>query len=794
MELLIFIIFVFLIVILYKQGQGFAKLHSEMDAVKRQLDLLMKKEEEIVPGCISSDSGRPVKAVSEENAISDFPEEETEAIPVEESEKYRNTGLLETFVSEEPEVSEEIIAWNTVPSVSAEETTPVATKKEKRNRNYEKFIGENLFGKVGILVLVIGVGFFVKYAIDKDWINETMRTIMGFVIGSVLLIIAERLRDKYRAFSSLLTGGAFAVFYLTVTIAFHYYHLFSQTSAFLILVFLTLCMSVLAVLYDRRELAIVALAGGFIAPFLVSNGEGNYIALFTYLTILNLGMFGLSLYKKWAELPLISFAATYLIFLIYVVTEVLLNYVPQSELTVRSMYLLSFATAFYFIFLLPVLTILKSEGKKLSKWLLTIVVANNFLYLTGGLLFLNSMNLPVKMTGAFTLFIAVVNLLLVVWLRKSRQDRKPLIYALLALVITFVSLTIPVQLEGNYITLFWASEMVILLWLYIKSRIRLYESASFILMALTFVSYLTDIETQWIAFDVQGLDSYISDCRPDCDMFLNGMFVTGIYTGLAAMVFALLLARYRSVMDSARFLKYYPWNALMLVASVAIIYYTFMAEFHFCLSPELSPEVMRLFTAGCILAACYLFRKRFPVNKYSLSYFIAIGANVILCLFSVGSDAGEDTFYLLSWLTIITGVANLMYVGKLYYACHKETARFTIYISVLSTLLWIGIVSLFLCQCGLPDEYNAGFSIALAVAGFVQMSLGMRLHQKVLRMVSLGTLGIVLVKLVLVDLWAMPTIGKIVVFIILGVILLVLSFLYQKLKDVLFKDDEEDTL
>jgi len=39
----------------------------------------------------------------------------------------------------------------------------------------------------------------------------------------------------------------------------------------------------------------------------------------------------------------------------------------------------------------------------------------------------------------------------------------------------------------------------------------------------------------------------------------------------------------------------------------------------------------------------------------------------------------------------------------------------------------------------------------------------------------------------------MPTIGKIIVFIILGLILLVLSFLYQKLKGVLFKNDEDET-
>ena len=88
---------------------------------------------------------------------------------------------------------------------------------------------------------------------------------------------------------------------------------------------------------------------------------------------------------------------------------------------------------------------------------------------------------------------------------------------------------------------------------------------------------------------------------------------------------------------------------------------------------------------------------------------------------------------------------------------------------------------------------SAGLSLSLSIAGFVQMGLGMRLHQKLLRMVSLATFGLVLLKLVFDDLWAMPTIGKIIVFIILGLILLILSFLYQKLKDVLFKNDEEET-
>jgi hypothetical protein len=60
-------------------------------------------------------------------------------------------------------------------------------------------------------------------------------------------------------------------------------------------------------------------------------------------------------------------------------------------------------------------------------------------------------------------------------------------------------------------------------------------------------------------------------------------------------------------------------------------------------------------------------------------------------------------------------------------------------------------------------------------------------------MTSLTTFGLVLAKLVTTDLWLLPTIGKIIVFIILGILLLVLSFLYQKLKIVLFNEGKELT-
>lgn len=754
MELWLFAIIILLVVILYMQSEKFAKVESEINAVKKRLDILLERKKEESYTNEERSPAEPVKTVKED------------PIP---SPQIMEPVIEETLSTEELKIT-------------ASPPSPVIPRK-KKNINYEKFIGENLFGKIGILVLVIGIGFFVKYAIDKDWINETMRTILGFAVGSVLLFIAERIREKYRTFSSLLAGGAFAIFYLTVAIAFHYYHLFSQTAAFAILVSTTLAMSVLAILYNRRELAAIALIGGFIAPFLVNSGEGNYIILFTYITILNLGMFGLSLYKKWAELPIISFIATYFIFLLYVLNCFVFTYKPETEVAIQAKYLFLFTTLFYFIFLLPVLTILKNEGKKLNKWLLLIIVANNFICLSFGSVFLNNMLLPIKATGIFSLCIAIINFILVVWLRKSKQEHKFLIYTLLGLVLTFVSITIPIQLDGNYITLFWASEMVLLLWLYVKSGTRVYEYASLVLVILTGISYLMDVEYQ------------LTDFNPSGTIFLNSLFATSLFTGLAAGAFALLVAKYRIALQSARYLKYHPWNAMMLIISSIILYYTFMMEFYYYLSPHITYKVMQLFTSCCILAECYGLKKRFPIHVYPSCYITGIGINVAIYMISACGNNGFTAFLpsFLPWLTALIVIANLVYVGRLYFSQHENGTRFMVYLSVISTLLWLAIVRIFLNQAELPDEYNAGFSIALAIAGFVQMSLGMRLHQKALRIVSLITLGIVLVKLVLVDLWAMPTIGKIIVFIMLGVILLALSFLYQKLKDVLFRNDDEQT-
>ena len=225
-----------------------------------------------------------------------------------------------------------------------------------------------------------------------------------------------------------------------------------------------------------------------------------------------------------------------------------------------------------------------------------------------------------------------------------------------------------------------------------------------------------------------------------------------------------------------------------------MLYTAFMIEFARNVDDwYLSQGLMLSFTAAALFIMLLVMRKRFPVERYyrlyAFSLFIPVVwymAVILLSRYIMWTDLET-----LEWLTVAIIVAHIYLLAREYYAVFNYRSiaanRMTGYISILSTVLLVLAVRSLLCQLSLADEMNAGFSISLAIAGFVEMAIGMRLHLKSLRMISLATFGLVLLKLVLVDLWLLPTIGKIVIFIILGVILLLLSFLYQKLKKVLFE-------
>jgi len=711
---------------------------------------------------------------------------ETIEVPIVHNEDIRPSTVeipIQETKDKTPEVEEETPETIEEPVEEEQEEPAMAMEEEEEieeyatsETNFEKYIGENLFGKIGILIFIIGIGFFVKYAIDQNWINETARTLMGYAVGAGMLVLAERLHKRYHTFSSLLAGGAFGIYYLITAIAFHYYALFSHTMAFVILCVTTIFMSAVSVLYDRKELAVTALVGGFIAPFIISTDSSSIISLQIYITILNIGMFCLAMYKKWAILPMVSFAFTYII--LWGTTA--LGSFSDSEAVTTYPTLFAFATLFYVIFLLPVVFILRTQyGENTRLGLLGIITANSFMYLIYGDFLLQHFEASSDTTAYLAFFIAAVNLAIHLYLRFRVEGQDTLRNLMLGLAVTFASMGIPILFSAANVLMVWAAESVLLLWLFTKEKNRIYELASAVLLLLTLGA---------LAY-YRTTDTFIHDTGDS--LFFNGAFFVTTFVSIAYYVVAVIMQFNKELFsDTKRLIAYTPCNTIAYALGFSILFLAFRDNFHFHLEQPIS-EYASLLTANImLLGGALILRKRFEISENKLAYEISLYLAGILFAMTVWNYTAPEGL-LLRWLMALVTIAYMAYCmrGQLLVTSNQRNLH-TEY-SIISTLMWLTLTRLLLITFN-EVNFSTAFSLSLGIAAFILMCIGMRYHSKEIRIVSLAEFGIVIGKLILNDVWAMPSLGKIIVFISLGAILLILSFLYQKLKDALFNEKEQE--
>ncbi len=169
-------------------------------------------------------------------------------------------------------------------------------------------------GGVGALALLLGIGFFFKYAIDQGWITEWMRIILGLAVGGLLVALGDLWSQKYAKYSHVLTGSGLAVLYFTIFAAYQYYHKLDQPIAFLCTIVITVLGIALSYRYNSKALGLFAVAGGYISPLLVSSGEDKQVGLFVYLTIVNVGVLLMLLKQYWVELLFVAFFGTAICF------------------------------------------------------------------------------------------------------------------------------------------------------------------------------------------------------------------------------------------------------------------------------------------------------------------------------------------------------------------------------------------------------------------------------------------------------------------------------------------------
>ncbi len=676
--------------------------------------------------------------------------------------------------------------------------TPRAeTPGEPKRSALRALFTENWLSKVGIVTLVLGVAFFVKYAIDQDWINEVGRVGIGILAGAVILLVGHRLRKNYHLLSSLMAGGGIAVFYITIAIAFREYHLFGATAAFSILVGITVGAVCLSLLYNRQELALLSLLGGYASPLLASSGTGNYVVLFTFLLILNAGMLVVAMRKRWNIIGVVSYLCTLGFFWGWLLFSF------KEQYAGATLFAALFFVQFYLLALLEYF-----RARRITVFQVAVILSNNLSLLLACTVIFE--NYPVYIMGLVTILIGAANAVVMGVLMGVRQIDRRMLYLVIAVVLSFVSLAVPVQLKGHVITLFWAAEAVILLWLWQRSRIRVFHGAFLLMCALVLISYGMDAAQNYV-YDYTLDENAMSGVHSTLPVVLNRIFITGL-----TVIASLGLCRWLTGRDADPNGGIFPARVVAPALTCALIAMGFLVPaFEITYQLGAAAGALRNFTvsAQMIWMVTYaagmaaVFRRRIAVKQwvYILLLLVALlfvcaGLPAIANFRWSAYYTGEGSVFLLHYL-MWPGVCYLFYalVRNLNSLPRQTMAVFAWLLTAAGVaVLSVEADSTTIQLAGNADNYYAllhdvrtfGYPILWGVVAACLMLWGVRRKEVLLRQISLVFFGLIVLKFYVIDVWRMSQAGRIISFVALGVILLAVSFLQQRIK-TLVRDDEK---
>ena len=723
---------------------------------------------------------------------------------------------LEPVELEREQIQEEI---SVPPRVAEEQATPRQAAPKKKTRDWsvfgdlESFIGTNLISKIGILILIIGVGIGAKYAIENQLVSPLTRIILGYITGVVLLVTSLRLRTKYESYSAVLLSGGLAILYFITYFGYAFYGLFPQLVAFGLMVVFTIFSVVAAISYNRQVIAIIGLVGAYAVPFLLSSGSGDVQTLFTYMAIINVGIMLISVQKYWKYLFYSAFSMTWIIFCSWFADGI------YDHFSIG----LLFSFIFFLIFYVTFLSYKLVQREEFKRPDIFLVLSNSFIFYGLGCVLLSEHDYE-QYLGLFTLLNAIIHFGVTGLVYSQKLADRNLFYLASGLVLTFLTMAIPVQLDGNWVTLLWGAEAVLLFWIGRTQQVAIYEKMAYPIIFLAFFSLFQDWET---------VPKYDFSKHPYTVLF-NTTFLTGLLVSLGLGFIAYLYHNDRYEKPATK-----EWVRSIMTYTIPIMFLTaFYMTFHF----EISMYWDKLFKNSVLELQIdnqlkrktdydlRIFKQIWLINYTALFFtilsfvnfkwirnkylgFANVGINLItvltmlttslyLCVelreaYILQTDAEYFNrgmmYHFIRYITY-GFLAALVYATYSYLKDNLLELRLTQFLGIFIHAVVLVVISYELVHwmeiLGSNQSDKLALSILWGLYALLLVVLGIWKKEKLLRLAGIGLFAITLVKLFFYDIAHLNTISKTIVLVSLGVLLLIISFLYNKYTDVITEETE----
>ena len=340
---------------------------------------------------------------------------------------------------------------------AAQQDPPTATphggeKSAPSSRDLEWLVGGNWLARVGILALVIGIGFFLKLAFDNYWIGETGRVVLGLAVGAALLGGGELWARRYPAWGQAVTGGGIAILYLSIYAAYVRYDLVPVAVALVLSSLVTLAAAALALRYDARAVAVLGILGGFATPLFLADRLPGQWEILAYVLVLDLGVLALAVARNWRWFTLLALLGSLALFGFWY-EELNPGLLPAQV-----------GITFIFLIFVAATTLFHLLWRRTPKFLdQCLIVLNGMAYF--GISYSIMFDEYRAWMGGFTLLLALFYGILGYGILARYREQVRLSLFTLGMALIFLTIAVPVQLDGPWVTIAWAAQMVALVWL-----------------------------------------------------------------------------------------------------------------------------------------------------------------------------------------------------------------------------------------------------------------------------------------------------------------------------------------